>query len=255
MAGLFDEAADSYDAVRPGYPGEMFEDIGRVTHTGWGSKVLEVGCGTGQATLEFARRGYAVLCVEPGGSLLEHARRRLSGFPVEFSHCRFEDWPLQAGSFDLVASATAWHWVDPGVGFSKAAAALKPRGFITLFWNLHPTPYTGFFEDVQEVYGEVVPEWRAPVDRQTTDQRIAEIKRQIDASGRFEEPTVKTYRWVRTLSGGDYIRLLDTYSDHRALLEDRRALLYAGIRRMIDERFGGSVERPYLTALFLARRA
>ena len=255
MASAFDEAAEAYDAVRPGYPREMFDCIAGTARLGTGSLVLEVGCGTGQATVEFAMREYRVLCVEPGVSLLELAKRRLGGSTVEFSPCRFEDWPVRAGVFDLVASGTAWHWVDPGIGFGKAAASLKQGGFIALFWNLHPTPYTGFFQDVQEVYGEVVPEWRGSAERQTTDQRIAEIERQISASGRFEEPTVKTYRWERTFSGGDYIRLLDTYSDHRALPEDRRTRLYTGIRRMIDERFGGSVERPYLTALFLARKS
>jgi len=254
MANPFDEAAEAYDAVRPGYPAEMFDDIDGMTGLTPGSRVLEVGCGTGQATMELARRGYRVLCVEPGGSLRELAERRLRGYPVEFSPRRFEDWPLQVASFGLVASGTAWHWVDPALGFPKAAAALKPHGFVALFWNLHPTPYTGFFQAVQEVYGEVVPEWRGPAEMQTTDQRIAEIKRQICASGLFEEPTVKTYLWARTFSGHDYVRLPDTYSDHRALPEDRRTRLYAGIRSMIDERFGGSVERPYLTALFLARK-
>jgi SAM-dependent methyltransferase len=253
MANPFDEAAEAYDAVRPGYPAEMFDDIDRVTGLNQGSKVLEVGCGTGQATMEFAKRGYRVLCVEPGGSLRELAERRLRGYPAEFSPCRFEDWPPQEGSFDLVASGTAWHWVDPGIGFRKAAASLKQGGYIALFWNLHPTPYMGFFQDVQEVYGEVVPEWRGPAEMQTTEQRIAEIRQQICASGLFEEPTVKTYRWARTFNSHDYIRLLDTYSDHRALPEDRRTRLYTGIKRMIDERFGCSVERPYLTALFLAR--
>ena len=252
MANVFDEAADSYDAVRPGYPAELFEDVSRLAHLGQGSSVLEVGCGTGQATLEFAKRGYTVTCIEPGGNLLELARRKLAGFPVEFCACRFEDWPPE-GSFDLVASGTAWHWVDADTGFRKAAAALKQSGFIALFWNLHPTPYTGFFEEVQRIYGEQVPEWRVPGARQTTDQRIAEIRRQISASGRFEEPTVKLYRWTRTYSSGDYVKLLDTYSDHRALPEDRRSRLYGEVKRMIDERYGGLVERPYLTALFLAR--
>jgi len=254
MANVFDDAADSYDAVRPGYPGELFKDISRLTRLGQGARVLEVGCGTGQATLEFARRGYTVLCVEPGRSLLDLAKRKLIGFPVEFRASRFEDWPLEEGMFDLVASGTAWHWVDADIGFRKAAAALKPGGFIALFWNLHPTPYKGFFEDVQRIYRELVPEWRGPDARQTAGQRIDEIGRQISASNHFEEPAVKLYSWTRAYCSGDYVKLLDTYSDHRALPEDRRSRLYREIKQMIDEIYGGWVERPYLTALFLASR-
>ncbi|HEX9915095.1 MAG TPA: class I SAM-dependent methyltransferase [Candidatus Bathyarchaeia archaeon] len=172
MSHAFDEVAETYDAVRPGYPEELFDDIARLVHLEPGSRVLEVGCGTGQATLSFARRGLRVHCVEPGGSLLEVARRKLRGYPVEFSLSRFEDWPLKKAYFDLAASGTAWHWVDPEAGYRKLSAALKPRGFIALFWNLHPTPYTGFFQEVQEVYRRRVPEWSDPDTKPTTDQRI-----------------------------------------------------------------------------------
>jgi len=252
MSHAFDEVAETYDAVRPGYPEELFDDIARLVHLEPGSRVLEVGCGTGQATLSFARRGLRVHCVEPGGSLLEVARRKLRGYPVEFSLSRFEDWPLKKAYFDLAASGTAWHWVDPEAGYRKLSAALKPRGFIALFWNLHPTPYTGFFEEVQEVYRRRVPEWSDPNVKPSTDQRISEIGEQIRSSGFFEEPTVRRYVWQRTYSSDDYVKLMDTYSDHRALPEETRRLLYLDVKRLADERFGGAVERPYLTALFVA---
>ena len=254
MSHAFDEIAEAYDAVRPGYPEELFDDVARLARLGPGSHVLEVGCGTGQATLGFARRGLRVHCVEPGGSLLEVARRKLKGYPVEFSLSRFEDWPLKEAYFDLAASGTAWHWVDPEAGYRKLSAALKPRCFIALFWNLHPTPYTGFFEEVQEVYRRRVPEWSNPDVKPTTDQRISEIGEQIRSSGFFEEPTVRRYVWQRTYSSDDYVKLMDTYSDHRALPEDTRRCLYLEVKRLADERFGGSVERPYLTALFVARK-
>jgi len=92
MSSVFDEAAELYDAVRPGYPPELFDDITELTGLGPGFRVLEVGCGTGQATVGFAERGCEVACVDPSSSLVEVARRKLEGYPVEFIVSRFEDW-------------------------------------------------------------------------------------------------------------------------------------------------------------------
>ena len=51
----FDKVAEAYDRARPGYPESMFDDL--ITHKNIheGSRVLEVGAGTGQATLLLAR--------------------------------------------------------------------------------------------------------------------------------------------------------------------------------------------------------
>ncbi|MGH3993609.1 MAG: hypothetical protein ACRDSN_14250, partial [Pseudonocardiaceae bacterium] len=43
----FEEAPELYDRVRPGYPEELFDDLGRLVGLRPGSRVLEVGCGTG----------------------------------------------------------------------------------------------------------------------------------------------------------------------------------------------------------------
>jgi SAM-dependent methyltransferase len=254
MASTFNDSVKLYDAVRPDYPRKLFDDLELLTGLTAGSRVLEAGCGTGQATVCFAERGYRVVCVDPGGALVEVARRKLAGRPVEFVESRFEDWPL-TDQFDVVASGTAWHWVDPAVGYPKAAAALKDDGFIALFWNLHPTPYTGFFEAVQRVYGSVVPEWGDPRDRPSTEQRVRSISAEIEASGQFAKPVVKQYNWTRAYSRLDYLGLLDTYSDHRSLPSATKKRLYRGVGRLIDEEYGGRVERPYLTALFVAEKA
>lgn len=253
MAYTFNDSAELYDAVRPGYPNELFEDLELLTGLKRGSRVLEIGCGTGQATKCFAERGYRVVCVDPGGALVDVARRKLAGRPVEFVESRFEDWPT-AGRFDVVASGTAWHWVDPTVSYLKAAATLKDDGFIALFWNLHPTPYTGFFEAVQSVYGSMVPEWGDPQDRPSTEQRMRSISAEIEVSGWFTKPTIRQYNWTRTYSEEDYLKLLDTYSDHRSLPSATKERLYHGVGHLIKNEYGGRVERPYLTALFVARK-
>jgi len=73
-------------------------------------------------------------------------------------------------------------------------------------------------------------------------------------SGQFSRVTTRTYAWTKDYTAAQYIRLLNTYSDHRALEESRRRQLYEGIRQVIETRYGGMVKRPYLTALHMAKK-
>jgi ubiquinone/menaquinone biosynthesis C-methylase UbiE len=126
----FDRVAEDYDRVRPGYPDELVERACSRAGLGRGSRVLEVGCGTGKLTVALAARGFDVDAVDPGENLLRVARERV-GDRVRFRHGRFEDVELP-GDYEALFSATAFHWVDPAVGWSKAARLLRPDGAIAL---------------------------------------------------------------------------------------------------------------------------
>jgi SAM-dependent methyltransferase len=162
--------------------------------------------------------------------------------------------PLEDEAFDLVTSATAFHWITPAVRYVKSARALRKTGTLALFWNRHPRPYTGFFEEVQSIYSEVVPEWPSSDNKLTDEAWIQETRSSILASGFFGDVKVRMYPWTRVYGSDDYIRLLSTYSDHITLPEVRRNQLFEGIKRLIDEQFGGSISRPYLSVLFMTHK-
>src|SRR5215216_714323 len=125
----FDEAAAIYDEVRPGYPEGLFDDVVSPSGIPAGGRILEIGCGTGQATVPFARRGYRILCIELGENMATVARRNLEGYPqAEVRTGAFEEWPLQEGAFDLAISATAFHWLDPALAYPKVARSLREGG-------------------------------------------------------------------------------------------------------------------------------
>jgi len=54
---LFDRSAIDYDAVRPGYPGALIEDLIAACEIPDDGVVLEIGCGTGQLTVPLAEQG------------------------------------------------------------------------------------------------------------------------------------------------------------------------------------------------------
>jgi 16S rRNA A1518/A1519 N6-dimethyltransferase RsmA/KsgA/DIM1 with predicted DNA glycosylase/AP lyase activity len=78
---VFDEVADLYDRVRPGYPDALIDDAITLAGLGPSAGVLEIGSGMGKATEAFVRRSFSVVGVEPGASLARVARQR-------FADCR-----------------------------------------------------------------------------------------------------------------------------------------------------------------------
>jgi SAM-dependent methyltransferase len=251
----FDEVFREYDEVRPSYPDKLIKDIICISKISKDGKILEVGCGTGQATLLFAELGYSMTCLDIGKKLVKKAREKCKNYPnVKIHNISFEDWQPEKEAFDLLISGTAFHWIPPEIGYPKAAEVLKDTGFIALFWNMPPTRYTGFFQDVQRVYQRFVPEWEDPRDGPGTEKKILERKNYIDGTGLFEKIGVSTYPWSRIYSTDQYLKLLDTYSDHRNLGKEKRNQLYEGIRTLINEEHGGKVIRPYLSVLFIARK-
>ncbi len=251
----FNSAARDYDAIRPGYPDDLIEDVVALSGIPENGQALEIGCGTGQATLPLARRGYHILCLDIGRDMLAIAREKMRDFPeVRFQNISFEEWPAGVGEFDLVYSATAFHWIPREIGYRKSALALKPGGALAVFTNMHPTPPTDFFREVQPIYKRIVPEWEGPDDRPSTGAEINTVAEYMESTRIFSQVIVRTYPWSQTYTTSEYLRLLNTYSGHLRLEEGRRRALYQSIASLIERWYGGKVERPYLSVLYVGKK-
>ena len=245
LRAIFDQDAELYDELRPGYPERLIENILSISDISSDGRILEIGCGTGQATIPFAERGYSILCLEIGRNLAALAAEKLSLYPnVEIQNTSFEDWPPLSNCFDLVISATSFHWIPPEIAYSKTADILKDTGHLAIFSNLHPTPYAGFFEVVQDVYKKIVPEWEDPRKEPSFEEKVKLEEQNIDSTGLFEKALVKRYHWTKEYDTEQYLRLINTYSGHRSLDEERRSQLFRAIGELIDNEYGGLITRP-----------
>jgi SAM-dependent methyltransferase len=251
----FNSAADDYDAARPSYPSAVIRRILQRSGLPAGARILEVGAGTGKASLLFAQRGYSMLCLEPGIQMGEILRRNLSTFPrVQVETTTFEDWPVERDAFDLVISAQAFHWIDPEIGYTKSAEALKPGGWIALFWNLSNDPADRVYAEIQEAYHRHAPDMERRQRVKSLTEEVNEMREKM-ASFSVHFPWRYVYRtaWNKRYSADAYIRLLGTYSDHIALPDDQRERLYGAIRGVLAKH-GGSLVKNFSTMVAMGRK-
>ena len=123
---LFESSARDYDQFRPSYPSAIVNETISLSALKSSSRLLEIGCGTGKATVSFASHGYTIDCIEPGKRLIGFARRHCRSWSqVTFIRGKFEDIAASASRYDLVYSAQAFHWVDPDIRMKKVATLLR----------------------------------------------------------------------------------------------------------------------------------
>ncbi|MCC7360326.1 MAG: class I SAM-dependent methyltransferase [Anaerolineales bacterium] len=246
--------ADLYNETRPGYPGALVEDVVRFANLAPDGRILEIGCGPGNATIAFSQRGYHILAIELGERLAALAAARCRDYPrVAIRRMAFEDWPVEAGAFDLAISADAFHWIPPEIGYPKVAQALRHAGSAAFFWFVPVDPQTDWSRAIDAVYRERAPGLENPDRAFTAEWLTGIIRANFAASRQFGEVTVRDYAWSEPLTAERYLKLLRTCSGHADLDAETRQRLYAGIRGVI-ERHGGTVARAFQVMLYQARR-
>ncbi len=254
----FDAVAEDYEAARPGYPDEAIEALAAAVDLSAGTRCLEVGVGTGQATRKIAPYGCAITDLEPGKNLAQVARKALASFSnVHIETRSFEDLEIPALPFDLLYSATAFHWTDPAVRWDRAARLVRRGGYVALLTNksMEAVLETKFHLAVQPIYERHGADKRGGRGLKNTTVAAAEaLHSELEEDTRFEICLTDTYPWELSLTASELARLHMTFSDHLRMPTEVLNALHADLKSLIDDKFGGSVVKPYETELVVARR-
>ncbi len=130
----FSQGAHTYAKARPDYPEETLAWLNGALSLGSGSKVLEVGAGTGKFTQRLLQTGAAVLALEPVEAMRSQLQAR---YPtVAVTDGLAERLPFEDESFDAVVCAQAFHWFARPEVLNEFARVLKPDGTLGLIWNV-----------------------------------------------------------------------------------------------------------------------
>jgi SAM-dependent methyltransferase len=248
----FDQAAGVYSKARPGYPDALIDEIVSYAELQPSDRIFEVGCGTGQATESFAKRGYPILATDPGAEMLHGARERLAGLNnVQFLKTTFEAWPVERAAFRLIVAAQSWHWVSPEERFSKAAEALSHSGSLAVFGHVPVGLPVPLLDRFKEIYLRRTGKWGPPPEAWYLPN--GPFKEWFDDSGLFGAVNHKCYPWQWRHTAASYSQFLCTRSDHRMMESVKRDELIAEIAQAIDSH-GGQFDVDYESHLYIARR-
>ena len=254
----FNTVADTYEKIRPGYPEDLYRALFAYAPLNDSACAVEIGIGGGQATPPVLETGCALTAVEYGDQLAQLCREKFSGYP-RFSVLtgKFEDVDLPDHSFDLVYSASAFHWVPEEIGYPKVFRILKSGGTFARFAN-HPYQAKDnpvLFEEIQNAYAEYYYPYykKQPGKLSEYTEEQAAARAAIAGKYGFSDSRYVLFHRVRTLSAAEYRMLLGTYSDHITIEESIRERFFDKIEDAIN-RHGGSVSIFDTIDIQLARK-
>lgn len=249
----FDNTAVGYDTVRPMYVNEIFDAIFRYKTMDENSSALEIGIGTGKATLPFLEKGCSVCALEPGENLAviaEEKYREDGEFTLHVQTLQEFDCPKN--SFDLIYSATAFHWIPEEYGYKRVHELLKDGGVFARF-AYHAGQDRGRRElarEIQQLYKKYM---NSSKETKIFDREDAREIAQIAEKYGFADTEYYIYETTKDFTADEYMELLRTYPDHMKLEKEKRKMLFQGIYNAIN-RHGGVITIYYVMDLELARK-
>ena len=248
----FNHAAKIYDASRPSYPDEVIDWIIRRTGVKKDRRLLEIGAGTGQATLKFAERGYGIHCVEMGENLANILLKKGKDYDLTVDVSAFEKWqPKTPFKTPFIFSATAFHWIDPGVKYKKCHELLEDRGYLVLMWHVAPNTQFDQVKKAYDILWEYYPKKKNL--SKSSHQLIEERRQEIENSGYFLMEDYRAFSWKLHESREQLTKSFFSQSSFVALSSEKQEVLRS---KVIDlyQSLEDPLEAEMLTTVYTARK-
>lgn len=249
----FDDSARDYDNSRPVYCPELYRDLLQYQPLDSASKALEIGIGTGKATLPILETGCHVIGIEPGENLARYTTERFQKFNNFELRCQvLQDFEAPEASFDLIYAATAFHWIPEEYGYPRVYELLKKGGTFARF-AYHAGSDQGRPELTNEIQGLYKKFMGSTGKGKVYGEEDAKALAKLAEKYGFTDTEYKLYSWKKDFSADEYMRLLKTYPDHMRLEDEKRKGLFEGIYQAI-QKHGGVITVYYAMDMQLARK-
>jgi SAM-dependent methyltransferase len=243
--------AAGYREGRPDYPPRVYEVLRSRCGVGPGSRVLEIGPGSGLVTGHLVDAGATVVAVEPDRGFADYLGRTMP--EVRVVNAPLEEAEI-GGGFDAVVAATSFHWLDQAAALRKVSAALRPGGWAAIWWTVFSDPYREdpLLAEAGAVLGFEPGDQRGGTAFQLDrDARCADLRR--DAG--LADVASELISWDLPMNADQVRALFDSMMTVRRLPDGERGHVLDTLTGLVDERFAGVVTRPHLTALYAGRKA
>jgi SAM-dependent methyltransferase len=257
-----------YDEIRPSYPEKLIQDIILKTGLKPSHRLLEIGAGTGKATIQFAQKGYSIDAVELGEDMAKILKEKCMFYPkVSVDIASFERWTSKGNEkYDMIYSAQAFHWLDVSVKYRKCAELLKDEGYLVLFWYNPCSDNSAVAIERDQKLEEVIshydkkplftyahPERREHSGVSTDEEREIEI----ETSGFFELIKKIEYKAAKKNTAEQYLKVRKSVPAFASLLdrmdEETIEKLEADIKQIINS-CGGYINTIFNYSLYISKK-
>lgn len=244
---VFDRIPAQFDRWRPRYCDAAFDVIIQHANLGPDKTALEIGPGTGQATVPILKTGCQYLGIELGDHLAAYMTQKFQSYDnCHIVNADFETYDFGPQKFDLVYAAATLQWIPEEIGFGRSFALLKPGGTFAMMLTKvdYQSANPKLYEEIQTFYGKYFhPE----------TEYTCHLKYDNVVNYGFVDFTFQTFPAPRVLTADAYMEYIGTHCDHIVLPEEDKHKLFEGIRAAI-QRAGGTITLADTVVLFLARK-
>lgn len=253
----FDVFANNYHSVRPGYPAALFGDIQEIGGIESNSRLLEIGAGSGIATVELAKLGCQVIAIEPGAHLAAIARKQTEKFKnVKIFEETFENFQT-ADRFDAILAFTAFHWLSEGDKYQQIIDLLNDSGNLILVWNSFFQNESPATVEVNRAYREFLP------DIYPEESIVAEVNKgvlsklnsreqEVVANPLFYPIFLRKYLTAYNYDDQTYPKLLNTFPKIVEAEEGKRLKFFGRVSGIVKRH--GKISVPVLTTMIICQK-
>ncbi|WP_067814002.1 class I SAM-dependent methyltransferase [Nocardia inohanensis] len=154
--GLFAGTAWHYARYRPGYPQAFLDDLIHHLHLTGPSRLLDLGCGTGQLTLPLAPHVTEAVGMDPEPEMLSEAARQANNLGltnVVWVKGNSADLPADPAHFTHVTMGRSFHWMHRDQVLTALDEMVDPAGTLIIANDsclvCPSTPWQQAIEDIQ----------------------------------------------------------------------------------------------------------
>jgi ubiquinone/menaquinone biosynthesis C-methylase UbiE len=246
---VFDAVADYYDRARPSYPPGIYDALADAVDGLYGTRVVDVGAGTGIASRQLLARGARVVAIDKATQMI--ARARASAPTPACVVGDGNELPLGTSTVRLACFAQAWHWFDTALAAREVARVLECGGCWAAWWSHARADGEPWFDAYQDLLERRCPGYLR--QRDTGNQPWS--AEPIAATALFTPGQRHLVAWVRALTCERWMTEVRSKSYVGALDAEARDLLLADVLEIIAAQFpGGHMVVPYTTHMWIARR-
>jgi len=248
---VFNQMAEYYDKYRPNYPNEVITAIIEKASLSAGSKLLEIGSGSGKATEQFADFGFDICCIEPGADLVKIGIERFKGRNITFVVSRFEDYLAPKEWYDTIFSAQAFHWLSKPYAYKKCAQLLRDGGYLAPFWNIELIQNTDFDIELLK-FMHKYDAFTSTLREEDYQKRVSFISNEITESSYFAKPEIIQSYWEKNYTADEYFGFLLTGNIFvQNSIEIKRAC-FEELKQLAAKNNG--IKRKYVCELYLSKK-